>query len=133
MSIRRFSKFLTGPVFIVLSVVAGCNRRASNSSSLALSWTVSPEPVRVGHTEFTLSVKQRASSPSTGARIRLEADMAHPGMAPVFGDTKEIAPGTYRGELDLTMPGDWVVLAHGNLSNGEKFERQIELNGVGAR
>ena len=133
LSFRRFSRLFTGPVLIVSLFLAGCNRHASTSSNVVLSWAVSPERARVGHTGLTLRLSDSGSKPITGARIRLEADMAHPGMAPVFGDTRESAPGTYDGSLDFTMPGDWVVLAHGTLPDGERFEKQIALNGVEAK
>jgi hypothetical protein len=54
-------------------------------------------------------------------------------MAPVFSDVKEIAPGEYQGSVDLTMPGDWVLLVHGKLADGEKLERQVELDEVEAK
>lgn len=59
--------------------------------------------------------------------------MAHPGMAPIFGQTKETAPGSYDGTVDLNMPGDWVLLVHGRMPDGHKFERQIDLKGVEAK
>lgn len=56
--------------------------------------------------------------------------MAHPGMAPVFGDAHETAPGEYQGKVQLTMGGDWVVLAHITLADGTKLDRQIAVPGV---
>jgi hypothetical protein len=133
LSFRRFSRLFTGPVLIVSLFFAGCNRHASTSSDMSMSWAVTPKPARVGHNEFTLSLSEANAKPVTGARIQLEADMAHPGMAPVFSDVKEIAPGEYQGSVDLTMPGDWVLLVHGKLADGEKLERQVELDEVEAK
>jgi hypothetical protein len=56
--------------------------------------------------------------------------MSHPGMAPVFGDAKEVAPGQYQGSLEFAMPGDWVVLIHVTLRDGRKLERQVSVPGV---
>lgn len=56
--------------------------------------------------------------------------MSHPGMAPVFGNAKETEPGRYEGHLQLTMPGDWVILEHITLPDGRKLERQLDVNGV---
>lgn len=53
--------------------------------------------------------------------------MAHPGMAPVFGDAKEIEPGRYEASLDLGMMGTWAVLLHVRLADGEKIERQMDI------
>ncbi|HKW18782.1 MAG TPA: FixH family protein [Terriglobales bacterium] len=99
---------------------------------MSLTSDISPKPARVGINEIAFSLSD-AGSPATGGHFRLEADMVHPGMAPVFADAKEIAPGQYEGALDINMPGDWVVLVHGKLANGQKFERQIPLNGVEAK
>jgi len=60
----------------------------------------------------------------------LEGDMSHAGMAPVFGEAKEIAPGRYQASLTLEMPGDWVILLHVTMPGGQKLERQIDVKGV---
>jgi hypothetical protein len=65
--------------------------------------------------------------------MTLEADMVHPGMAPVFADARETGSGNYEGTVNLNMPGDWVVLVHGKLADGKKLERQIDVKGVQAK
>jgi hypothetical protein len=71
-----------------------------------------------------------ATKPVTGARITLEGNMSHAGMAPIFSDAKEIAPGRYQANLDFAMAGDWVILSHITLANGQKIEGQLDLRGV---
>ena len=132
-SLRRLSIQFTSFVLVVSFFLAGCNRRASTSSNVALSWVVTPEPRRVGRNEITLNLRDAFSKPLTGARIRLEADMAHAGMAPVFDAAKETAPGKYEGALNLNMPGDWVVEVDLTLPDGGKLEREIRLDGVEAK
>jgi hypothetical protein len=56
--------------------------------------------------------------------------MSHPGMAPVFGSARETEPGRYEGRLQITMPGDWVILAHITFADGHKLERQVDVKGV---
>ena len=56
--------------------------------------------------------------------------MFHAGMGPVFGEAREIGSGRYQGDLQLTMGGDWVVLVHIVLQDGQKLEHQINVNGV---
>jgi hypothetical protein len=51
-------------------------------------------------------------------------------MSPVFADTIEVAPGDYRANVEITMAGDWVILVHLTLPDGEKLERQFEIKGV---
>jgi hypothetical protein len=93
---------------------------------------IEPQPARVGPVTVTLKLSDATAKPVTGAHIQLEGDMSHPGMAPVFGEAKEIEAGHYQGALQLNMSGDWVVLAHVILADGRKFEPQINVSGVQA-
>lgn len=56
--------------------------------------------------------------------------MSHPGMAPVYADAAEIEAGSYRAVLELSMAGDWVVMARASLTDGRKLDYQFEINGV---
>jgi hypothetical protein len=62
--------------------------------------------------------------------VGLEGGMSHPGMAPVFGETREVAPGQFRGSLEFAMAGDWVLLIHVTLPDGRKLEREVSVPGV---
>jgi hypothetical protein len=75
---------------------------------------------------------REAAKPVSGAQVSLEGDMTHAGMAPVFADAHEVAPGQYRGNLTLNMPGDWVLLLHIRLPDGRELEDQIDIRGVGS-
>jgi hypothetical protein len=94
---------------------------------------ISPGPPRVGSNTVDLKLTDFASSkPLSGARVRLEGNMTHPGMTPVFADAKEVEPGRYRATLELTMGGDWVVLIHVVRPDGRRVERQVDVKGVRA-
>jgi hypothetical protein len=56
--------------------------------------------------------------------------MSHPGMSPVFGAAKEVAPGQYQAQVTFGMAGDWVILLHAMLPDGKKLERQFEVRDV---
>jgi len=56
--------------------------------------------------------------------------MSHAGMAPAVATATEVEPGRYRAIIELSMPGDWVVIAHATLPDGRKVDHQFELNGV---
>ena len=71
---------------------------------------------------------QRLGEPVTGARVRLEGNMSHPGMAPVFADATEIEPGRYRSTMELSMLGDWYILVHLTLPNGSKLDRRFDID-----
>jgi hypothetical protein len=91
---------------------------------------VAPQPPRVGPATITLRVTDNSGKLVSGARIKLEGNMSHAGMAPVFADAAEVEPGRYRSNLELTMAGDWIVLIHLTLRDGARVERQFEIKGV---
>lgn len=117
------------PICFSIAILAvSCTRSASSSVALKEAM-ISPQPPRVGPIMVSFRLED-ASKAVTGAHVTLEGDMTHAGMAPVFGDAKETAPGQYQGQLTLNMGGDWVVLAHITLANGKKVENQIDVSGV---
>ena len=65
--------------------------------------------------------------PLHGARVRLEGHMSHAGMAPVFADGVERAPGVYDLSFALTMRGDWALLVSATLADGARVERRIDV------
>lgn len=115
---------------ICLALVQSCSYHTESVLDLTLAHEVSPQPPRVGEVTITLRVTEASGKPITGARIKLEGNMAHPGMAPVFADTIEIEPGGYRGTMELSMAGDWFVLVHVILADGRQLDRQFEIKGV---
>ena len=91
---------------------------------------VLPQPPRVGQVAIRLRVTDASLSPLRGAQIKLEGNMSHAGMSPVFANTQEVAPGEYRANMELSMAGDWIILVHLTLPDGSKLERQFEIKGV---
>ena len=118
--------------FIVLSAcllfAQACRHRTVDE--LNLEHQISPQPPRVGRVAIALKVKDASGKPVTGARMRLEADMSHAGMTPVFAEAQETSDGNYRASLELSMAGDWVVVVRAVLPDGRQLERQFEINGV---
>lgn len=107
---------------------AGC--RSQPSVDIRIAPEVEPQPARVGQATITLRVTDSSGALVKGARIKLEGDMSHSGMAPVFADAAEFEPGRYRANIELTMAGDWIVLVHLTLRDGAKVERQFDIKGV---
>ena len=104
--------------------------RSQSSPEVFVAHEVLPQPPRVGQVEIRLRPTDASRKPLTGAQIKLEGNMSHAGMSPVFADTLEVVPGEYRANMDLSMAGDWVILVHLTLSDGVKLERQFEIKGV---
>ena len=101
-------------------------------SIAAIQLVIQPSPVKVGHAALTLTISDSSAQPVTGAVVDMEGDMSHPGMAPVFASSKEIAPGRYAADMNFPMAGDWIILLHMKLANGTKVERQVEVKDVRA-
>ena len=99
-------------------------------SGLTVTAEITPQPLRVGQATILLRVTGAREKSVTGARIALEGNMSHAGMAPLFADAMELEPGRYRANMELTMAGDWMILVHVTLPGGEKVERQFEVKGV---
>lgn len=108
-----------------------CQRPAGPPPSVLVEQEISPQPPKVGPATFTLKLSD-ASGPVTGARVKLEANMTHAGMSPVFAEAKEVEPGRYRASLAFTMGGDWVVLVNAALPDGRELDRQLDVKGVRA-
>jgi len=125
----RVCRVFLGFTCAAILLTVGCSKKGEPSTSVVIEHEISPEPARVGPAAVTLRLTD-ASKPVTGARITIEADMTHPGMAPGFAEAQEQDPGLYRGRLEFSMAGDWVLLLHITLPGGEKLERQIDVRNV---
>jgi YtkA-like protein len=123
-------------VFIVLLLVSlqstGCSRSSRAAHDVAFACDSDPKPPRIGLNTFTVVLSGSNNEQLTGAHISLEGDMSHPGMSPVFGEASEIAPGQYRGTLDLNMLGDWTIVFHITLATGQSLDRQVQLQHIRA-
>lgn len=95
-----------------------------------MQYEVSPYPPKLGLARVILSLADQRHAPLTGAHLKLEGDMSHPGMAPAFGDVTETRPGRYEGSLMFSMAGDWVIVVRGTLADGERIEREVSIPGV---
>ena len=87
----------------------------------------------MGRTPIGLLLRDNAGQPVSGARIKVEANMSHAGMAPVFATATEGAPGHYGATLELSMAGDWIVVAHVSLADGRSMDQQFDIKGVASK
>ena len=126
----QLNRVLVLAAVIFCLILTGCSRPPDSSRNFTIEHEISPQPARTGPVVVTLRLADPAARAITGAHIALEADMSHAGMAPVFGEAKEIAPGRYQGQLSLGMAGDWVILLHVTLPGGQRLERQFPVNDV---
>ena len=116
---------------IALLLIAACHKAGEPVAPIiTIGHEITPQPVRVGSNNITLRLSDPAGNAVTGATITLEGNMSHAGMAPVFAKANETEPGKYQATLELSMAGDWVVLLHLTLADGQSLERQFEIKGV---
>lgn len=123
----RGTNSIIGLCLLCLFVV-GC--RSSSSVDVTVAPEVTPQPPRVGQATITLRVTDASGNAITGARVKLEGNMSHAGMVPVFADAAEVEPGRYRANMELTMAGDWIVLVHITLPHGVTVDHQFQIKGV---
>jgi len=95
---------------------------------VTVSAKFNPQPARTGKEAIYIEVADSTGKPLSGARVTVEGNMSHPGMAPVFAEAKETGSGQFQASLDLGMRGSWVVLLHVRLADGKTVERQIALD-----
>lgn len=124
-----------GVVFLVTALCAGamlvgCRERAEAPPGVSVAHEIAPQPPGVGPATVTLRVTDEAGRAVTGARTKVEGNMSHAGMAPVFAEAGEVAPGRYEARLEFTMSGDWLLLVDLTLPDGRRLRRQVEVKGV---
>jgi hypothetical protein len=129
--VRRRCLVLVIVVVVIAAVFGiGCHGPPDTSSGVTVEFRIKAQPVRIGPIVISLALTDASNHPVTGAQVQVEADMSHAGMSPVFAPAGEVQPGRYESHLPLGMAGDWVILLHGTLPNGEKLERQFDVRDV---
>jgi hypothetical protein len=120
-------------VVLALALTSGC-QRTPDGANVGVDLRVEPSPPKVGKARLTLDVSEADGKPVEGATLRLEGNMAHAGMKPVFADAREDREkaGRYRAEMEFTMAGDWFVLVTGKLADGRPVNKKIDVKGVKA-
>ena len=114
---------------VACCLAAGCHR-AAPARNLVIDWRLAPSPPAVGPAVLTFRVFDSARHAVPGARLRVEAQMSHPGMAPVLATAAERATGVYEADLQFTMSGDWILIVAGSLSSGEAVQYRIDVPDV---
>ena len=105
---------------------AACDR--AGADDISVEWKATAPP-SIGATTVAgeITIRDRASRPVRGARLQVEGFMPHPGMAPVTATVAERGEGVYQVRLPLTMSGDWVLHVTGQLPDGRRLNRRIDI------
>jgi len=115
---------------VCFAVAQACRHQDALVPDLTVTHEVAPDPPRVGLSAIKLKVADASGKPATGIRIKLEGNMSHAGMSPVFATANETEPGQYSSRMDLSMAGDWYVVVHLILPDGRELDHQFEIKGV---
>ena len=102
---------------LCLAILIGCRDQRATPNSVLITCQVSPKPVKIGSATAKIRLSTPTGAAVTGARISLEVNMSHPGMAPSFGKVQETNPGTYESRIDFDMAGDWTLQIRADLPN----------------
>lgn len=118
-------------LLVILILLTGCRRAGQNDlADIGVNVTVNPNPPQVGQATVTLTLSEADGQPITGAKVELEGNMTHAGMAPTLTQPNEVSPGRYEAPLEFNMAGDWFILVRATLPDGRKLERQVDVPGV---
>jgi hypothetical protein len=129
---RLLCVFAASLLLVLDAYTSGCSKSSDVSRDVDFACETEPKAPHLGRNTFTVTLNGPNRRALAGANVSLEGDMSHPGMRPVFGEAKEINPGRYQGTLDLPMPGDWTVLFHITLPNGQTFDREMKIQNLQA-
>jgi hypothetical protein len=106
----------------------GCR---SGEAGVTTDWKIEPTPpVAQRPTIVSYIVKRQDGAGFGGAKLRIEAHMAHPGMSPVTAEMVERGAGTYEARLSLPMAGDWIFVVTGELGDGGRVTSEIKVPSV---
>jgi hypothetical protein len=109
----------------VLALLFSC--RTHDPGEFHIECTVRPQPPHVGSADVEIMLTDSHRALVGGAQVSLEADMSHPGMAPIFQEASATEDGKYHSRLKFDMPGDWTLLVKARLASGVTVDRQMRL------
>lgn len=130
----RLAAILTAATLTAAIVMTtpACRSRAPRAESGAgapidLSWSLDRRVV--GRATLTVTLRDASGTPVSGATVRVEGHMTHPGMTPIQATAaaSDREPGAYHADIAFTMAGDWALLITATLPDGRRVDRRIDV------
>jgi hypothetical protein len=116
-------------------MMTGCQKKEAAApemdAKLAVQFT--PNPPVVGQNDIEITATDAAGQPVQLGMIKVEGNMNHAGMKPVFAELIENEAGKYAGTIEFTMAGDWVLLVTSEASAEGSLNKKIDVPGVKAK
>ena len=109
---------------VFAGALAGCTGGRADRVVVA-GWQLEPAAPAVGIPVRAEIELRDGRGPVRGARLELEAHMAHPGMRPVVVPARERTAGRYQGDIRFTMSGRWTLVASATLPDGTRVTRPL--------
>ncbi len=115
---------------LLLVLIAGCARSqpVETKDDYQVTFATDPAPPVQDMGTAIVVIKDKAGQGVDGARVSIEANMAHAGMKPEYADATIGANGEYRMPLDWSMGGSWYVEAKITLKNGDVVRRRFPVD-----
>ncbi len=131
----RWSYRTTAVLALVVAALAcgGCRESSGTAGDVKFRVSISPQPPRVGPAALSAELLTARGEPVSGAKVSVEGNMNHAGMKPSLAVLVETAPGHYRGALEFTMGGDWILILEAQLPDGRRVEHRVDVPGVHGR
>lgn len=120
-------------LLVLFISLTGCQTSGEDQPDITFDWGIEPSPPRVGETTINLTLRDSTGHLISGADIKLEGNMSHPGMKPVITTAKQQEPGKYTADFEFTMAGDWFIIVTTSLGDSSQVEKQIKIPGVRAQ
>ena len=119
--------FLMISSFGWLSACGRIDQNQSQDAGITIELTMQPEQPAVGPARLIFTLTDEAGQPINDARLDIEGNMTHAGMAPVFAQASAGQEGRYMVPFEWTMGGDWYVTVEVSLADGRRFTRRIPV------
>jgi hypothetical protein len=121
---RLASLAFTGGLLAAALIAAACRRTPvpQDTSAVVVSAHVVPPQPTVGPVRLTITLSGATADLLGQAHVGVVGHMTHPGMAPAVGAGTRREPDIYEAAFDLSMAGDWVLVATVRLPDGRRLE-----------
>ncbi|HET9528857.1 MAG TPA: FixH family protein [Blastocatellia bacterium] len=128
--LRGWGLLIWGLLLCLHPLLSGCREAGEPPPDIVVELEIVPQPPRIGPATVTLKLSDASGAPLNAARVRLEGNMSHAGMRPVFSEAREAGPGRYEAPIEFTMGGDWIILIHITLPDGRRLQREVEIKAI---